>query len=594
MKRVPFFDNPVLRGQLPTWRARLVLILLFGGFTVLAGRALFLQGLSTEFLQQQGERRYERTLTLSATRGKIMDRNGAVLASSVPARAIWAIPEDVKQSTPAQLDALAKLLEMPAADLRHRVDEDKNFVYLKRQVSMEAADKIKQLGLPGVHQQPETRRYYPDGDVMAHVVGFNSVEDQGQEGVELTFNQQLSGRPGSRRVIKDRLGRVIEDVQAVTLPVDGRDLRLSIDTRLQYLVFKELKDAMDKHQAKGATAVVLDVHTGEILALANVPTFDPNKRETFQGAKLRNQAITDTFEPGSIMKPFTAALALDLGRITPNTLFETGNGRFVYQGSTISDVSRNGTLDVAGVLRKSSNIGMTLISEKLESREMWNRFTELGLGQAPQVGFPGAAPGRLRPWERWRLIEKATMAYGYGLSVSLLQVARAYTVFARNGDMVSMTLVKRDSDPTSVRIYTPKTTALVRMLEAAAGPEGTKAAQVRGYRVAGKSGTARKIVDGKYSMQRYRSSYVGFAPVSDPKIVVAVSIDEPTVGGYYGGAIAAPVFSRIVGGSLQLMGVRRALRIHDCCWFEGARQMNAKGFQSNSQAATVEQTVAWL
>lgn len=557
MKRVPFFDNPVLRGQLPTWRARLVLILLFGGFTVLAGRALFLQGLSTEFLQQQGERRYERTLTLSATRGKIMDRNGAVLASSVPARAIWAISEDLKQATPSQLDSLAKLLETPIADLRRRVEEDKNFVYLKRQVSMDVADKIKQLGLPGVHQQPETRRYYPDGDVMAHVVGFNSVEDQGQEGVELTFNQQLSGRPGSRRVIKDRLGRVIEDVQAVTLPVDGRDLRLSIDTRLQYLVFKELKDAMDKRQAKGATAVVVDVHTGEILALANVPTFDPNKRETFHGANLRNQAITDTFEPGSIMKPFTAALALDLGRITTSTLFETGNGRFTYQGSTISDVSRNGTLDVAGVLRKSSNIGMTMISEKLESREMWDRFTELGLGQAPQVGFPGAAPGRLRPWDRWRLIEKATMAYGYGLSVSLLQVARAYTVFARNGDMVSLTLVKRDSDPTSVKIYTPKTTALVRgMLEAATGPDGTKAAQVQGYRVAGKSGTARKIVDGKYSTQRYRSSYVGFAPVSDPKIVVAVSIDEPTVGGYYGGAIAAPVFSHIVGGSLRLMGVR--------------------------------------
>ncbi|SEJ86232.1 penicillin-binding protein 2 [Achromobacter sp. NFACC18-2] len=558
MKRVPFFDNPVLRGQLPTWRARLVLILLFGGFVVLAGRALFLQGLSTEFLQQQGERRYERTLTLAATRGKILDRNGAVLASSVPARAIWAIPEDVKQATPSQIDALAKLLDTPAADLRRRlVDEDKNFVYLKRQVSMDVADKIKQLGLPGVHQQPETRRYYPDGDVMAHVVGFNSVEDQGQEGVELTFNQQLSGRPGSRRVIKDRLGRVIEDVQAVTLPVDGRDLRLSIDTRLQYLVFKELKDAVDKHQAKGATAVVVDVHTGEILALANVPTFDPNNRDTFHGANLRNQAITDTFEPGSIMKPFTAALALDLGRITTSTLFETGNGRFNYQGSTISDVSRNGTLDVAGVLRKSSNIGMTMISEKLESREMWDRFTELGLGQAPQIGFPGAAPGRLRPWERWRLIEKATMAYGYGLSVSLLQVARAYTVFARNGDMVSLTLVKRDSDPTSVKIYTPKTTAMVRaMLEAAAGPEGTKAAQVQGYRVAGKSGTARKIVDGKYSTQRYRSSYVGFAPVSEPKIVVAVSIDEPTVGGYYGGAIAAPVFSHIVGGSLRLMGVR--------------------------------------
>lgn len=558
MKRVPFFDNPVLRGHLPMWRARLVLILLFGGFLILAGRALFLQGLSTEFLQQQGERRYERTLTLSATRGKILDRNGVVLASSVPARAIWAIPEDAKQAEPAQMTALAGLLKMPVVELRRRLsDEDKNFVYLKRQVDMDAADKIKQLGLPGVHQQPETRRYYPDGDVMAHVVGFNSVEDQGQEGVELTFNQQLSGRSGSRRVIKDRLGRVIEDVQAVTLPVDGKDLRLSIDTRLQYLVFKELKDAMERHQSKGAAAVVIDARTGEILALANLPTYDPNRRETFRSANLRNQAITDTFEPGSIMKPFTAGLALDLGRITPATQFDTGNGRFQYQGSTISDVSRNGVLDVGGVLRRSSNIGMTMISEKLQAKEMWDRFTDLGLGQAPQLGFPGAAPGRLRSWERWRLIEKATMSYGYGLSVSLLQVARAYTVFARNGDMVSLTLVKRESDPTSVKVYSPKTTMLVRsMLEAAAGPDGVKAAQVSGYRVAGKSGTARKIIDGKYSTQRYRSSFVGFAPVSNPQIVVAISIDEPSVGGYYGGAVAAPVFSRIVGGSLRLMNVR--------------------------------------
>ena len=593
MKRVPFFDNPVLRGQLPTWRARLVLILLFGGFTVLAGRALFLQGLSTEFLQQQGERRYERTLTLSATRGKIMDRNGAVLASSVPARAIWAIPEDVKQSTPAQLDALAKLLEMPAADLRHRVDEDKNFVYLKRQVSMEAADKIKQLGLPGVHQQPETRRYYPDGDVMAHVVGFNSVEDQGQEGVELTFNQQLSGRPGSRRVIKDRLGRVIEDVQAVTLPVDGRDLRLSIDTRLQYLVFKELKDAMDKHQAKGATAVVLDVHTGEILALANVPTFDPNKRETFQGAKLRNQAITDTFEPGSIMKPFTAALALDLGRITPNTLFETGNGRFVYQGSTISDVSRNGTLDVAGVLRKSSNIGMTLISESWNPRDV-EPLHGTGPGAGPQVGFPARRPdacvlGALAP------DREATMAYGYGLSVSLLQVARAYTVFARNGDMVSMTLVKRDSDPTSVRIYAQDHRAGARHAEAAAGPRAP-----RPRKCAATAWRAR-------AARRARSSTASTA-CSATAVPMSVSRRCPIPRSSWpcpsmsrrSAAITAALSPRLCSPALSA-GVcsyggasRRALRIHDCCWFEGARQMNAKGFQSNSQAATVEQTVAWL
>ncbi|OZI37756.1 cell division protein [Bordetella genomosp. 10] len=558
MKRLPFFDNPVLRGQLPTWRARLVLILLFCAFGTLAGRALYLQGVSTDFLQQQGERRYERTLTLAATRGKILDRNNVVLASSVPARAIWAIPEDANTATPAQTAALAKLLETTVPELTERLkNEDKNFVYLKRQVPMDVADKIKQLAMPGIHQQPETRRYYPDGSVMAHVVGFTNVEDQGQEGIELAFNQALQGRPGSRRVIKDRLGRVIEDVQAVTLPVDGKDIHLSIDTRLQYLVSKTLKDAIDLHHARGAAAVIIDARTGEILSLASLPTYDPNDRATFQPASMRNQAITDTFEPGSIMKPFTAALALELGRITPSTQFETGNGQFRYQGSTISDVSRNGTLTVAGVLLKSSNIGMTMISETLQAREMWDKFTELGLGQAPQLGFPGAAPGRVRPWDRWRLIEKATMAYGYGLSVSLLQMARAYTVFARNGDMVSLTLVKRDSEPTSVKVYTPKIAAMIRSyLEAAAGPDGAKLAQVQGYRVAGKSGTARKIVDGKYSRSRYRSSFVGFAPASNPRLVIAVTIDEPQTGGYYGGAIAAPVFSTLMGGSLRLLGVQ--------------------------------------
>lgn len=558
MKRVPFFDNPVLRGQLPTWRARLVQLMLLGGFVVLAGRALYLQGLSTEFLQQQGERRYERTLTLSATRGKILDRNGVVLASSVPARAIWAIPEDVKPATDAQLGDLAKLLGTSVADLRGRLaDEERNFVYLKRQVPMEIAEQIKKLDVPGIHQQPETRRYYPDGEVTAHLVGFTNVEDKGQEGVELAFDDLLSGTPGSRRVIKDRLGRVIEDVQAVTMPVNGRDLHLSIDTRLQYLVYRELSEALERHQASAASAIIMDVATGEILAMASLPTFDPNRRETFRSTNLRNRAITDTFEPGSIMKPFTVALALDLGRITTNTQFDTGNGAFRYQGSTIHDVSRNGTLTVGGVLRRSSNIGMTMIADKLDSREMWERFTELGFGRAPQLGFPGAAPGRLRPWDRWRLIEKATMAYGYGLSASLLQVARAYTVFAREGDMVSPTLVKRDSAPTSVKVYTPQVAGLVRsMLEAAAGPDGAKAAQVQGYRVAGKSGTARKIVDGKYSTQRYRSSFVGFAPVSNPRIVVAVSIDEPRTGGYYGGAIAAPVFSTITGGSLRMIGVQ--------------------------------------
>ena len=558
MRRVPFFDNPVLRVQVPTWRARLVLLMLGAAFLALAARALFLQGLSTEFLQQQGERRYERTLTLPATRGKILDRNGLVLASSVPARSVWAIPDDAREATDAQWRELGRLLEMNAADIRSRLtDLDKNFVYIKRQVPMDVADKVAALGVPGIHLQPETRRYYPEGSVAAHLVGFTNVEDHGQEGVELAFDELLSGQPGSRRVIKDRLGQVIEDVRAVNPPVDGRDLRLSIDTRLQYLVYKALNDAMAEHDARAAAAVVLDVRTGEILALANLPTYDPNRRETLRGDRLRNRVLTDTFEPGSIMKPFTAALALDLGRISMSTQFDTGNGRFQFHGNTISDVSRNGMLDVAGVLRRSSNIGMTLISETLQPREMWDRFTELGLGQAPQMGFPGAAAGRLRPWDRWRPIEKATMAYGYGLSVSLMQMARAYTAFARNGDMVSMTLVKRDSEPTSVKVYPPQIARAVRaMLEAAAGPDGAKAAQVQGYRVAGKSGTARKIVDGKYSTSLYRSSFVGFAPVSDPRIVVAVSLDEPKAGGYYGGRVAAPVFSSIVAGSLRMLGVQ--------------------------------------
>ncbi|AEC18547.1 peptidoglycan glycosyltransferase [Pusillimonas sp. T7-7] len=559
MKRVRFFDSPVLSVQMPLWRSRLVLILLTLGFVALGVKALYLQGLSTEFLQQQGERRYERNLVLPATRGKIFDRSGSVvLASSVPVRAIWAIPEDTRKATDQQIQQIGNLLDMSVKDIKGRlVDEDKNFVYVKRQVSVSIADQIKALKVPGFHQQVEMRRFYPEGDVTAHVIGFTNIEDKGIEGVELAFNEELSGRPGSRNVIKDRLGRVIEDVRAIVPPVDGQDLMLSIDSGLQFDMYSALKKALAEHKAKAAAGVVIDARTGEILALVNLPTYDPNDRDDRKGAALRNRALTDTFEPGSIMKPFTAALALDINRITTSTLFDTGNGRYRYQGSTISDVSRNGTLNVAGILRRSSNIGMTMISEQLTSQEMWNNFTELGFGRAPQANFPGMASGRMRPWERWRPIERATMAYGYGMSVSLLQIAHAYTTFARNGDMVSLTLLKRSGKPTSVQVYSPKVTGQIRsMLEAAAGPDGAKLAQVQGYRVAGKSGTARKIVDGKYSTSLYRSSFVGFAPVSDPRIVVAVTIDEPHSNGYYGGRVAAPVFSNVVASSLRRLGVQ--------------------------------------
>lgn len=558
MKQGRFHTSPVLNIQMPMWRGRLVVVLMMLGFVALVGKALYLQGMSKDFLQKQGERRYERTLVLPATRGKIFDRSGVVLASSVPARAIWAIPDDARDMSEEDLAKLGKLLDIPVKDLKSRLAvEDKNFVYIKRQVDVSLADDIRALKLPGIHQQTEERRFYPEGGVTAHVLGFTNIEDKGLEGVELTFNDAMSGQPGSRRVIKDRLGRVVEDVRAVVPPVNGQDLHLSIDAGLQFDMYSALSKAMTDNKATAAAGVALDVRTGEILALVNLPTYDSNDRDARKGAALRNRVITDTFEPGSIMKPFTVALALDLKRITTRTIFETGNGQYRYQGSTISDVSRNGPIDVAGVLRRSSNIGMTMISERLSSQEMWNKFTELGFGRAPQTSFPGVASGRLRPWERWRPIERATMAYGYGLSASLLQVAHAYTAFARNGDMVSLSLLRREGKPTSVQVYTPEVAAAVRlMLEAAAGPDGAKLAQVQGYRVAGKSGTARKIVNGQYSKSRYRSSFVGFAPVSDPRIVVAISIDEPQAGAYFGGRVAAPVFADIVSSSLRRLGVQ--------------------------------------
>lgn len=546
-------SKSMLALKLPVRRARLVQLMLFAGFAALGLRALYLQGLSNEFLQRQGEARYERTLDMPATRGKILDRNGVVLASSIPARAIWAIPGDVQASN-EQFAELARLLDIPERELRASISaSDSSFMYLKRQLSVEVADKIKALRVPGIHQEVETLRSYPQGEVMAHVVGFTNVDDKGQEGIELAFNEALSGTPGSRRVIKDRLGRVVENVQAIRAPEDGADLRLSLDSRLQYLTFNHLRETIATYKAKGGSALILDVRTGEILALANLPTYDPNRRARLTGEALRNRAFTDSFEPGSTMKPFTVALALDQKRITPSSVFKTNGGRLRYAGHEIHDVSRSTELDVTGILQKSSNVGMTLIADRLAAQDMWNIFTALGLGQAPALGFPGAAAGRLRPWDRWRPIEKATMSYGYGLSLSLVQLARAYTAFARDGDVTSISIIRRESEPTTVPVFTPATAHIVRgMLEVAAS---TAHAKVPGYRVAGKSGTARKIINGSYSRNHYVASFVGLAPVSNPRIVVAVRIDEPGGEFYYGGRVAAPAFSAITGGALRTLGV---------------------------------------
>lgn len=557
MRRFSFFDNPVSRVHFPMWRGRLVLVVLGLAFLALLGRAIYLQGVNREFLQEQGVKRYERTLTLPATRGKITDRQGLVLAASIPAKAIWAIPEDASRATPEQITALAQLIDIPVDRVRKALsDHDRTFVYLRRQLPLDRAEQVEALGVPGIHDLPETRRFYPEGEVTGAVVGFTNHDDQGQEGIELTYNASLSGKPGSRRVIKDRLGRVVEDIRAITLPVDGKNIELSIDTRIQYVVYRALAEAVALNEAKSASAVVVDVRTGEILALANYPTFDPNDRSTFKGFALRNRVLTDTFEPGSTLKPFTMGLALELQRVGLDTEIDTNNGRITFHGERITDVAKRKKLTPAGILVNSSNVGMALISEKLDNKEMWGRFTALGFGRPPDIGFPGAAAGRLRPWERWRPIEKATMAYGYGLSTSLLQLARAYTAFARDGDMVNLTLIKRRDTPATVPVYPPEIAKTIRsMLEASTGPEGAKLAQVQGYRVAGKSGTARKWVNGQYSQKYYRSSFAGFGPVSDPRIVVALSVDEPSGKHYYGGRVAAPVFAEIMGRTLRMLGV---------------------------------------
>ncbi len=555
-RHVPFSAHPLLRVRLPAHRSQVLMLCVAIGFAALAARVVWLQVFSQEFLQRQGESRYARTIELPASRGKIFDRNGIVLASSLPARAVWAAPEQV-EATPAQLVQLARLLKVGETTLRARLaDSDRTFVYLKRQVEPDIAAQIAALDIPGIYQQREYKRHYPEGETIAHVVGFTNVEDSGQDGIELAKNTVLAGEPGSRRVIRDRLGRVIEDIGATREPHNGSDLALSIDAKIQYLAFDAMREAVREHKAKAGAAVVLDVRTGEILALTNWPTYDPNSRGQLTGAQLRNRVLTDTFEPGSTMKPFTAALALELGQVRPDTVIQTAPGRLTIGGRTIGDAHPYGALTVEEVIQKSSNVGTAKMALAMPPKKMWEFFTALGFGQAPRIGFPGAVAGRLRPYRNWRPIEQATMSYGHGLSVSLMQVARAYTVFARNGDLVPVSMFRVGKPVDGVQVMRPQTARAVRhMLELAAGPDGTAPlAQIPGYRVAGKTGTAYKQENGRY-VRRYVASFVGFAPASDPRVVVAVMIDEPSAGGYYGGMVAAPVFARIAEDALRALRV---------------------------------------
>ena len=553
---VAYSSSPVLEVKLPSWRSRLVLFFLFIAFVALISRALFLQVKSTDFLQKQGENRYARTMELPATRGKITDRNGQVLASSIPVKAIWAIPEDVQDAPKEKLRQLASLLGLSDADLAKKLNSDKTFVYLKRQVENDIAEKIMALGIPGIDTRKEYKRYYPEGEVMAHVVGFTNVEDIGQEGMELGAEKNLAGKNGSRRVIKDRLGRIVEDIRAIREPHNGKDLTLSIDSKIQYIAYTHLKEAVEKHKAKAGGAVVIDAQTGEVLALVNLPTYNPNERGGLTGAQLRNRVLTDTFEPGSTMKPISVAWALETGRVTPETVFQTAPGIMTIGPAVIHDAHKEGALTVAQVIQKSSNIGTAKMALQMSPKEMWELYTTVGFGQQPKLGFPGAVAGRLRNYKNWRPIEQATMSYGHGISVSLIQMARAYTIFARDGDLIPVTFEKTDSVVKGQRVISDKTAQQMRlMMESVTQPGGTATqARIPGYRVAGKTGTAHKLEGGHY-VNKYVADFVGFAPVSKPRVIVAVMVDEPTVGGHFGGVVAAPVFAAITANVLRSLNV---------------------------------------
>ncbi|MRV73059.1 penicillin-binding protein 2 [Duganella sp. FT92W] len=578
-KGVQFSKSPMLAVSLPPWRSRVVLFALFAAFAALGIRAIWLQGLSTQFLQDQGELRYGRTLELPATRGNIRDRDNQVLASSAEVRGVWGVPSELLKEPADKLRALATLLEMSEAELRGKLetkqaqvdakrkpdDKDKDkqvLMYLKRQVEMDVAHQITALKLDGIEMRKEYKRYYPQGGVMSHVIGFNDLEDVGQEGMEKAQESWLKGKPGSRRVIVDRLGHIVEDAGTINEPHEGKDLILSVDSKIQYIAFTQLKNAVEKFKAKAGAAVVLDVHTGEVLALANYPTFEPKEARTLRGSErevLRNHVMTDTFEPGSTLKPFTVALAMDTGRIKPSTYIDTGPGRFVINGAPVTDTKPHGVINVQQIIEMSSNIGTSKIALSMPAQEMWEMFTKVGFGQQPKWGFPGAVAGRVRPYKSWRPIEQATMSYGNGISVSVIQLARAYLIFARDGDIIPLSFQKVAAPPVGTQVIKPQTARQMReMLETVvSGKDGTaKQAQIAGYRAGGKTGTAYKVVNGRYAMPRkYIGSFAGMVPMSNPRFVIAVMIDEPTQGGHYGGQVAAPTFAAVAANALRSKNV---------------------------------------
>ncbi len=543
----------------PTYAGRrnVVTLIFAAAAAALIARAVALQFTHREFLQGHGDARFLRVVSTEAHRGMIVDRMDEPLAISTLVSSVWANPRKLSLSA-ADWRRLAALLGTDAPTLKTLVARRKgrDFVYLKRQVEPGVAQRITAAGLPGIAIDREYRRYYPTGEVTAHLLGFTNVDDSGQEGVELAFDRHLRGASGAVRVIKDRLGRVVENVESIQPARPGRDLAISIDRRLQYLAYRELKMAIFAHRAQAGAMVILDARTGEVLAMANQPSYNPNNRAGLRGEYYRNRAVTDVFEPGSTLKPFTIAAALDSGNFYPDTPVETGPGFFTVGGYKVRDIHNYGRLDVAGVIAKSSNVGAARIALAMEPQQIWGMLNRVGFGSVTATGFPGEAAGRLTDYRHWRDIEQATLAFGYGLSATTLQLAQAYSAFANGGVLVPMTLLRTGRPPAGRRVMSAESAAHVRAMLETVIRDGTgRLAYIPGYRVAGKTGTVHKAGTDGYAEDRYLSLFAGIVPAGNPRLVAVVVIDDPRSGEYFGGRVAAPVFSRVMQDALRLLNV---------------------------------------
>ncbi|WP_376697304.1 peptidoglycan D,D-transpeptidase FtsI family protein [Wenzhouxiangella sp. EGI_FJ10305] len=546
-------DKPNNRGTLRVWITAGLMLL--AAVTVVA-RAVNLQVMETEFLQSQGEARYLREVSVPTVRGSILDRNGEPLAVSTPVESVWAHPGELLQAAD-RIPMLASLLDADAEDMERRLTQraGREFVWLRRQINPDLAEKIRELEIPGVFLQREYRRFYPTGEVSAQVLGFTNIDDVGQEGLELAYNDWLQGQPGAKRVIQDRFGRVVQNVELIREASPGRDLKLTVDRRLQYLAFRDLKTTIMEYGARSGSVVVLDVDSGEILAMVNYPSYNPNAATRIPSEGLRNRALTDVLEPGSVMKPFAVAAAMEAGIAQRDMVVDTSPGVINVSGHDIRDVRNYGELTVEQLLTKSSNVGVVQLVLSMDARHLWSMYSRFGFGSVAGTGFPGESAGVLRDYERWRKLEQATLAYGYGLSVTPLQLARAMGAIADQGRLRQPTFIADSDNPPHSVLDPNLADQLAGILETVTGPEGTgQAARVEGYRVAGKTGTSRKAAAGTYG-DRYVASFAGFAPVSDPELVAVVVINDPSGEEYYGGQVAAPLFADVMAAGLRLFNV---------------------------------------